>query len=188
MRMRPVAAAVAAALLAGCSHPSPRSLPPTTSSTVKRLATTTTVPFSTYRVRRGDTLTKIARRYRVSTSSIVALNHISNPDLLSEGLTLKIPPTPPLKLEVTPATGTLGQAFQLMLTGAPPNGPITFAVHSPTGTFTGPQHIASADGSVSATYQTGPSDAAGTYIVVAKGSTGPISHATFVVSPKTAVT
>jgi LysM repeat protein len=189
MLIRLVAVAVAGALLAGCSHASRRALPPsTTSPTVAPVATTTTVPYVIYRVRPGDTLSKIAGQYRVSASSIAALNHISNPDLLAEGRTLKIPPAPPLELAVRPATGTLGEAFRLTLTGAPPNEPVTFEVHSPRGTFTGPQHIASADGTVSATYQTGSSDATGTYIVVARGNAGPITNAKFVVTVSTPAT
>ena len=177
---------VAVALPAACGHTSRRAAPPpTTTSSVVTVVTTTTVPFTAYRVKAGDTLTKIARQFRVSESSIVALNHIANPDVLAEGRTLRIPPPPPLTFTVKPHRGTVGQAFQLTLTGAPPNEPVTFEVHSPSGTFTGPQHIATADGTVTAAYQTAEGDAAGTYTVVARGTTGPIRNATFVVTPST---
>jgi LysM repeat protein len=181
--MRLFAVAVAGAMLAGCSHASRHSVPPATSTTVPRIVTTTTtVPFVIYRVRPGDTLTKIATRYRVSPSAIVDLNHITNPDLLAEGRELRIPPAPPLRLVVTPHTGTQGQAFHLKLTGAPPNDQINFEVHSPSGTFTGPAHTVPADGTVTATYQTGPADPAATYTVTARDRSSPLSNATFVVS------
>ena len=182
---------VGGALLVGCTHSARRSLPPATSSTTlgrTAATTTTTLPYVTYRVRPGDSLTQIASRYRVSPLLIASLNHLSNPDLLAEGQVLKIPPAPPLRLAVRPRMGTQGQAFQIVLTGAPPGGPITFEVHSPTSDFTGPQHVASADGTVNATYQTGANDAAGTYTVVAKGNTGPIGTTTFVVLASTPVT
>lgn len=43
-----------------------------------------------YRVRWGDNLYRIARRYRVSVQSIVRLNHIMNPNLIYAGQLLKI--------------------------------------------------------------------------------------------------
>src|SRR5262249_25119220 len=156
---------------------SPRSAPPTTPPTVATVVTTTTVPFTAYRVKAGDTLTSIARQFRVSESSIVVLNHIANPDVLAEGRTLRIPPPPPLSLTVKPREGTAARASELTLPGAQPNEPVTFEVHSPSGTFTGPQHIATADGTVTATYQTGGGDAAGAYRVVARGKAGPLRDA-----------
>jgi LysM repeat protein len=184
-----VAAAGAGAALTGCHHGARLALsPPTTSPTTRVVTTTSTVPFVTYRVRPGDTLTNIASRYRVSTSSIVDLNHIANPDLLAEGRQLRIPPAPPLRLVVTPHTGTAGQAFQFKLTGAAPNRQVTFEVHSPTGTFTGPAHTVDADGTVTATYQTGNSDPDGTYIIIARAGTDPIRSATIVVKASPPIT
>jgi len=46
--------------------------------------------YVTYRVRRGDTLSKIARRYGTSISRILAANGITDPDNLRIGETLKI--------------------------------------------------------------------------------------------------
>jgi membrane-bound lytic murein transglycosylase D len=43
-----------------------------------------------HRVRRGDTLTRIARRYRTSISKILATNNIDDPDQLKVGDKLKI--------------------------------------------------------------------------------------------------
>jgi LysM repeat protein len=177
-------------MLAGCGHSSHSALPPatTTSTTARPVTTTTTVPAVTYRVRQGDTLNKIASQHRVSPSSIMALNHMTNPDVLAEGTVLKIPPVPPLKLVVTPRTGTQGQAFHLQLTGAPPNEQITFEVHSKSGVYTGPPHVVDAYGTVSATYQTATSDPAGRYIAVAKSGANPISRATFVVTASPPIT
>ncbi|WP_305076931.1 LysM peptidoglycan-binding domain-containing protein [Guptibacillus hwajinpoensis] len=46
-------------------------------------------PFS-YTVKSGDTLSKIASRYGLSTSYLANLNNISNPDLIYVGQTLKV--------------------------------------------------------------------------------------------------
>ena len=44
-----------------------------------------------YIVRRGNTLTQIAREYGVTIESIVELNDIANPNLIYVGETLRIP-------------------------------------------------------------------------------------------------
>src|ERR1043165_6095666 len=59
-------------------------------------ATTTTLGPVTYQVRRGDTLTVIARRFAVSIETIVAANQLTNQDNLAEGQILRIPPPPPV--------------------------------------------------------------------------------------------
>lgn len=46
---------------------------------------------TTYVVMRGDTLSGIALRYRTTVSALQNLNHIANPDLITEGATLLIP-------------------------------------------------------------------------------------------------
>jgi LasA protease len=46
----------------------------------------------TYVVQQGDTLRRIAQQYQVSIAQIVAFNEISNPDLISVGQELLIPP------------------------------------------------------------------------------------------------
>jgi LysM repeat protein len=43
-----------------------------------------------YKVRRGDTLSRIASRYRTTIAKILAANGLTNPDNLPVGLTLKI--------------------------------------------------------------------------------------------------
>ncbi|OJF12782.1 hypothetical protein BG844_18820 [Couchioplanes caeruleus subsp. caeruleus] len=44
----------------------------------------------TYRVRAGDTLTGIARRYRTTVNTLCRLNHISDPDVLADGQVLRL--------------------------------------------------------------------------------------------------
>ncbi len=47
--------------------------------------------FASYRVRRGDTVGQIARRYRVSAKRLMAINRIKSPRRLRKGVLLKIP-------------------------------------------------------------------------------------------------
>ncbi len=156
-----------------------------TSATVPARTTTTTIPSIAYRVKRGDTLTKIASHFRVSVSAIVSANSVANPDRLTEGQTLRIPPAPPLKLVVSPPDGQAGQAFQLKLTGSVPSETITFEIGSASGKYTGGPHTASADGTVTATYQTAPAGPTGIYNVTATGNLGTMVRATFVVAAAT---
>jgi LysM repeat protein len=141
--------------------------------------TATTLPPNTYRVKRGDTLTTIARHFRVAISAIVSVNHVANPDRLTEGQTLQIPPTSPLELVITPARGNAGQAFQLKLTGAVGYETIRFEIDLATRKYTGGPHTASADGAVTATYQTALGAPTGRYDVTATGNLGSKVHANF---------
>ncbi len=50
----------------------------------------------TYIVQPGDTLGILARRYHVSVQALMAANHLSDPNLLSVGQTLIIPPPEPV--------------------------------------------------------------------------------------------
>jgi LysM domain. len=150
-------------------------------STTTTATTTTTTPLIIYRVKRGDSLTKIANHFRVSISAIVSRNQIANPDRLSEGQTLLIPPAPPLKLIITPPEGQPGQAFQLKLTGAVPSETIRFEIDSATGKYTGGPHTASSDGAVTTTYQTDLAGPTGTYNVTATGNLGTTVRAGFVI-------
>jgi len=177
------AAIACAALLAGCSTSASRSArhvgtaAHTTASTTT--TTTTTTPLITYRVKRGDRLATIANRFRVSIAAIVFVNHVADPNRLTEGQVLMIPPTPPLMLVVTPSEGQPGRAFQLNLTGANPSEVITFEIDSPTGKYTGGPHLASADGAVTATYQTSLANPIGAYKVIANGHQGTTAQASF---------
>jgi LysM repeat protein len=158
----------------------------TVSSTVSTVTTTTattttTTPLIIYRVKLGDSLTKIANHFHVSIAAIVSRNQIAKPDRLSEGQTLLIPPAPPLKLIITPPEGQPGQAFQLKLTGAVPSETIKFEIDSTTRRYTGGPHTASADGAVTATYQTDLAGPTGIYHVTATGNLGTTVHARFLV-------
>jgi LysM repeat protein len=160
----------------------------TTSST--RSATTaaapttpTTAPAITYHVKRGDTLSAIANHFGIPVSVIVSLNHVTNPDRLTEGQTLTIPPAPPLQLVVTPTKGEPGQGFELKFTGVKPSEVVTFEIDSPRGKYKGHPHTASTAGIVSATYQTAPTDQPGNYTVIATGNQGSTARALFVVAP-----
>jgi LysM repeat protein len=189
--VRLTVAATCAALMAACStsggtRRSAATVPGFASTTTTAKArTTTTTPHNTYRVKRGDTLTKIANHFRVSISAITARNHIANADQLHEGQTLVIPPAPPRKLIVSPHTGQPGQAFRLALTGAVPSETIKFEIDSPKSKYTGGPHTASTDGAVIATYQSAFSDPTGVYNVTATGNRGTILRATFVIAPET---
>jgi spore germination protein YaaH len=184
----PTLATMCIVLVAGCGttssggggrHDGATTSAPTATSVTTATTTTTTPPPPTYQVKRGDTLTTIAKQFHVSVAKIVALNQIANPDRLTEGQTLTIPPIPPVVFLVTPDTGPQGQAFQLDLTGAKPAERITFEVDSPAGKYVGGAHTASEDGAVTAKYQTSPVDATGTYNVTATGDMGTLAKATF---------
>jgi LysM repeat protein len=149
--------------------------------TTTTATTTTTNPLIIYRVKPGDSLTKIANHFHVPISAIVSRNHIANPNRLSQGQTLLIPPAPPLKLTITPPKGQPGQAFQLKLTGAVPSETIRFEIDSATGKYTGGPHTASAEGTVTATYQTDLAGPTGIYNVTATGNLGTTVLARFVV-------
>jgi len=145
--------------------------------------TTTTLGPIDYQVRRGDTLTAIARRFGVSIDTIVSTNHLTNRDNLAEGQVLRIPPAPPVTLAVTPASTTPGRSVRFQLGGAKRSETVTFRIDSPTGSFTGPPHTAPDDGTVTTSY-TPPLDATpGTYAVVVSGNQGTTAQATFEVTP-----
>jgi LysM repeat protein len=143
--------------------------PPASTTTAP---TTTTTPSTSYQVKRGDTLTAIARFFGVSNAAIDAANHLGGGDRLTEGQVLQIPPSPPAGLNVTPPDGIGGMVFTFTVTGAKVGEAVTFQVVAPGGgTFTGSPHTAAQDGTVTASYRT-DGDAAGKYDVVATGDRG----------------
>jgi LysM repeat protein len=151
--------------------------------------TTTTVAMTTYIVARGDTLTSIGKRFGVTTDAIAAANHLTNLNVLAIGLALRIPPVLPLTLTVTPSQGPAGTEFTLHVTGMRSTDQVTFSIAQPGHhPFTGPQHSAGADGSVSATYDTYPTDPAGSYVVLARSSNGRGAFASFRVMASTPTT
>jgi LysM repeat protein len=175
-----VVAAGGLAVLAGCgaaSSETGRSAPAenaaaNTPAPTTTAPTTTTTPSTSYQVKRGDTLTAIAKFFGVSSASIDAANHLGGGDRLTEGQVLQIPPTPPAGLTVTPPDGIAGMGFTFTVTGAKVGEAVTFQVVAPGGgTFTGSPHTAGQDGTVSGSYRT-DGDGAGKYDVVATGDRG----------------
>ncbi len=136
-----------------------------------------------YQVQRGDTLISIAEQFNVSTAAIVAANQLANPDRLTEGAILVIPPAPPVQLVITPLKTRVGESVELKLTGAKPSETVTFEISKPSGTFTGPPHAASADGTVMTTYTPALDDPEGTYTVIARGEQGTTAQASLQVDP-----
>ena len=175
-----VVAAVGVAVLAGCGAASTETgrsaqaenAAANAPATTAAAPTTTTAPPITYQVKRGDTLTAIARFLGVSSAAIDAANQLGGGDRLTEGQVLQIPPSPPAGLSVTPPDGIAGMVFTFTVTGAKVGEAVTFQVVAPGGgTFSGSPHTAAQDGSVTASYRT-DGDAAGKYDVVATGDRG----------------
>lgn len=160
----------------------------TTTRAVPRTTTSTTIPVVKYTVKQGDTLTAIAAHFGVPSSSIAAASHLANPDQLTLGQVLVIPPKPPVALVVTPAEGAPGTGFALKLTGAASSENVTFEVDSPTGKFTGSPHQPGTDGAVTATYQSSPTDPPGVRHVIAHGDQGTTATAQFTLSNPAAST
>lgn len=179
---RRITVAAAAVMLAACgssSTPAAKSTarpkPVASSSTT----TTTRAPFN-YQVKKGDTLTTLAHFFGVSLAALASANHLPTTATLNVGDTLLVPPRPPVQLGVSPGDGPAGSSFTLTLTGAQANETILFQIDAPGGDkFTGPPHTAAPDGSVSAMYQSGASDVAGVYTVIANGNQGSSVQATF---------
>jgi hypothetical protein len=87
-------------------------------------------------------------------------------------------------LTVTPAKGPAGTPFHLHLIGASPSDVVTFSIAAQGGKpYTGPTHSPAPDGSVSATYQSWPTDTAGLYVVLAHTASGKGAFASFRVLP-----
>jgi hypothetical protein len=87
-------------------------------------------------------------------------------------------------LTVTPATGPAGTPFHLHLIGASPSDVVTFSIAAQGGKpYTGPTHSPDPGGSVSATYQSWPTDTPGLYVVLAHAASGKGAFASFRVVP-----
>ncbi len=145
-------------------------------------ATTTTAPPPTYRVQRGDTLTKIAKQFHTSVGAVVAANRLVDPDHLAEGQELVMPPPSAVRIDAELVDGAAEPAIGLTLVGAEPAELITFVVTQPDGsTHTGAPHTASAAGTVTTTYSTALGT--GTYTVTATGERGTNAQTAFHVDP-----
>jgi LysM repeat protein len=164
--------------------------------TTAAATTTTTGAPMTYTVKRGDTLSGIAKRFGVSVAAIAGANSIADRNSIKQGqvlimppplpptTTTTTPPPPPAKLVITPPNAPAGTVFNINLTGAMPGEEVTFEIDSPAGTkFTGPLHTATADGAVTTDYVTSPTDRPGMYDVIATGKQGTSARATFRLDP-----
>jgi LysM repeat protein len=159
-------------VLAACETDTPSAPRSTTTTSTTAAPTTTTTPPMTYVVKRGDTLTSIARIFGLSQQAIIDANQPLNPDRITEGQVLKIPPAPPAAVTITPREAPPGEEFRFSVTGAKAGETVTFEINTPSGgKFTGQPHTASQDGTVSASYDSS-GDEPGTYEVVASGDRG----------------
>lgn len=151
--------------------------PPASVTTVATIASTTTTTQARrgtvhYTVKSGDTLIAIARRFGVTTDAIVQANKLTDPNHLTLGQRLTIPPAVVRKLVVSPAKVGLNSTVTLTLKGAPPGERITFTIVTPAGSFTGPPHLVALDGTVTTSYTPGGDDPPGTYLIAAHGDQG----------------
>jgi LysM repeat protein len=169
-------------LLAACTSSSgdtPKVKRPRTTAPPTVVPPPTTVPTIPYTVKRGDTLAAIAGHFAISSASIISTNQIANPDRLTEGQVLQIPPAPPPQLTVTPNVAVAGDRFTFAVIDARPNEKIVFEIHRPGGgKFTGSPHTATQEGAVFAGYISA-GDGPGTYTVVATGDRGTSVQATY---------
>src|SRR5262249_8029314 len=134
-----------------------------------------------YHVQRGDTLTRIAKRFHVTVVAIVTANHLKNADQVAEGQVLIIPQPIPLRLTILPASGPAGQTFRLVLFGATPGETVHFTLVWTGGTYTGGAHLVPANGAIATIYRTSPADPVGLYRVTALGTQGTVARANFTV-------
>jgi LysM repeat protein len=206
-----MALGVCSALVVAACGTSPKrtasALPPTPSSTV--VVTTTTTPPVTYTVKRGDTLSNIAKRVGGTIEALVAANHLVDANSLTQGQVLVIPTPPPTTptsstttlvlptttttlpvvagaptLVLTPAHAQVGNVINFKLTGAKPSEAVTFEIDSPDGRkSTGQPHTAAADGGVTASYLTTQGNSPGQYTVIATGTKGTSTRRSFTIDP-----
>jgi LysM repeat protein len=157
----------------------------TTVSTIPITTTTTRAPRGAvkYTVKAGDTLSSIARRFDVSTAAIVAANKLTDPDHLTLGQRLTIPPALVPELLVAPAKVALGANVVLTLRDAKPGERVVFQIAKPNGSFTGPPHVVAPDGTVVTSYTPGGGDLPGTYLLAAHGDQGTDAQAVLEVEP-----
>lgn len=72
--------------------PSLAPLPPTPSPTpvpLPKPSLPSSTNTTTYTVKQGDTITKIVKKYKLSTKSLLELNHIKDPNSIKVGQVLK---------------------------------------------------------------------------------------------------
>jgi LysM repeat protein len=210
-----VAVGTCAALAAACGGGghghlvTAASVAPTTTMVV----TTTTIPPVTYTVKRGDTLSSIAKQFGGTVEALIAANHIAEANVITQGQVLVIPPPPtppsttvapgtstsvaavttttaapvaagPAAFVITPAHAQVGNIFNFKVTGTKPAEAVTFEIDSPDGRkSTGQPHTASSKGTVLASYLTTQANGPVLYTVIATGSLGTSVRSTFRVDP-----
>jgi LysM repeat protein len=150
--------------------------------------TTTTRGEIKYTVKPGDSLLSIAKEFDVAPQVIIEVNQLADPDRLTAGQVLVLPPPTPVRLVVKPAKVEVGGTVELRLKGAQPSEIIVFEIRRPTGPFKGPAHYASTDGEVSTTYSLGAGDPPGEYLVIARGDQVTAAIASFRVVAATTTT
>jgi len=120
----------------------------------------------------------------VAAVSACGVAHAGNAADASPSTTAILQAASSFTLTVTPAQGPAGTPFHLHLIGASPSDVVTFSIAAQGGKpYTGPTHSPAPDGSVSATYQSWPTDTAGLYVVLAHAASGKGAFASFRVLP-----
>ncbi|HBZ71108.1 MAG TPA: hypothetical protein DEP35_15795 [Deltaproteobacteria bacterium] len=110
-------AIVCALLLAACASPKAKhSKAAFSASPPSKTAPESAASFTIYEVQRGDTLSKIAARYRVSTAALASWNGISDPNRIQVNTRLRVPspgtPIPPVPPPVgAPPPNTASEVF-----------------------------------------------------------------------------
>lgn len=94
-----------ALLLAACASPRPKHTKPVLSATPPPSTASESGTFTTYEVQPGDTLLKIAARYRVSATALASWNGISDPNLIKAHTQLRVPKSGSLPPPVPPPVG-----------------------------------------------------------------------------------
>jgi LysM repeat protein len=95
-----------ALLLAACASPRPKHTKPVLSAAPPpSTASESGTSFTTYEVQPGDTLSKIAARYRVSATVLASWNGISDPNLIRAHTQLRVPKSGSLPPPVPPPVG-----------------------------------------------------------------------------------
>src|SRR5262249_61520592 len=105
------------------AKPPPAGSTPTATPVAPRTGAPAPMP---YQVRRGDTLTSVARFFGMSSQTLAAANQLDTEARLTEGQVLQIPPAPPAGVTVSPRDGISGNTFTFTVTGAKVGEAVTF--------------------------------------------------------------
>ncbi|HTN81674.1 MAG TPA: LysM domain-containing protein [Acidimicrobiales bacterium] len=94
------------ALLAACGGDDSGSAAATTAAiitTTTTIATTTTATQVTYVIAKGDSLSKIAKKFNMTVEQLITINNIKDADHIEAGQVLIIVPAPPAATPTTTA-------------------------------------------------------------------------------------